>query len=407
MGKVEMSEGLQSATTTPVAVGLEKDTLAWARDPPAAGSGIHRGRMTDVKPNMHWVLEPVRDGYVLRPVKGWYEFGPRCLPADADKGKPKKKMQEAEEEIREVSKYRHLMSDRWSKMVQKRNERVGAPARVGKAMMDEEVKEDQVMYAETEFNVEQIQAKKRRKLQKRAMDVAEDQDAPVTANTMLDLKRNKGEDGWDFSDEDQFSDDEPEKVEFDDQLQTAKVDEHEDAPSGDENAEEGEDAGVMDEHGKQLEVLIKDADSNQIGNPEEAKETEAKAPEEGVDAEEEHAADNADESQTSSVRRRSRAGAETSNPAVEPQRPAQSVKGSDVPNLQEIRRRVIDCFLRNNDGSCTPQAVVKALGVEQRDKNNPFYRTVLSTLKEVADVKQVGSKRVLMLKPELSSGSRT
>jgi|OM-RGC.v1.032530738 Uncharacterized anaerobic dehydrogenase len=76
------------------------------------------------------------------------------------------------------------------------------------------------------------------------------------------------------------------------------------------------------------------------------------------------------------------------------------------PSLQDIRRKVIDCFLRNNDGSCTPQAVIKALGVEQRDKSNPFYRAVLATLKEVADVKQVGAKRVLMLKPEFGTAKQ-
>ena len=39
-----------------------QDNNAWARDPPVAGSGIHAGRLTDVKPCLHWVLEPVHNG---------------------------------------------------------------------------------------------------------------------------------------------------------------------------------------------------------------------------------------------------------------------------------------------------------------------------------------------------------
>merc|ERR1719291_723521 len=83
------------------------------------------------------------------------------------------------------------------------------------------------------------QAKKRKKLHQAAGRNAEDEDAPETANSMLELKASRGEDGWDFDQGEQFSDDEQDNFEFDDQLDTVK--EEDGAVSADEEAAEGPD----------------------------------------------------------------------------------------------------------------------------------------------------------------------
>mmetsp|Transcript_92878 Transcript_92878/g.300331 ORF Transcript_92878/g.300331 Transcript_92878/m.300331 type:complete len:159 (-) Transcript_92878:21-497(-) len=102
------------------------------------------------------------------------------------------------------------------------------------------------------------------------------------------------------------------------------------------------------------------------------------------------------------VRRRGRPpkSVEAAPPSVS--MPSASPQSSSSASPNDIRRKVIDCLLSNN-GLCTGQAVVEALGVDSRDKNNPFYRETLAAIREVADVKQVGKARVLVLKRELGS----
>merc|ERR1719210_337604 len=106
-------------------------------------------------------------------------------------------------------------------MQQRRLERVGVQARTGKAAMAGSAADktrEEVLYPDKEYVEDQTglkkQAKKRRKLHKQAQQHAEDEDAPETANSMLELKATRGEDGWDFSDGEQFSDDEQDNFEF-------------------------------------------------------------------------------------------------------------------------------------------------------------------------------------------------
>merc|ERR1712232_894203 len=112
------------------------------------------------------------------------------------------------------------------------------------------------------------QIKKQRKLRRTAAQKAaagaEEEDAPETANALHALKRQRGENAWDFSDDEQFSDDDGGYCpEYDDQhtgLDAVT------APECDEEAAfEGVDGEVpvgtsLTDHGQQIDSLIRKQD---------------------------------------------------------------------------------------------------------------------------------------------------
>jgi len=265
VGRVDGFEDAQQPIP-PAQVGLLEMGLAWARDSDAAGRSWRPGKVTDVKPNLHWILEPVHGGgYQLRPVHGWFEFAIPQLEggkaSGSGAGAPKavaaaKDENAGEQEIKDAGKLRHKQAEKWEAMVKKRNERGGMTLKIGDGAAalypDRERLDD-------DTGIRQ-QSKKRRKQQQRSGENVEDEDAPDTANGMLSLKRESGENGWDFADEDQFSDDEHDNFEFDkadDGLGDAVAAGDEDAPSADEGAEEDAEGGtVLGSHGQAIQNLL-------------------------------------------------------------------------------------------------------------------------------------------------------
>merc|ERR1719491_2037942 len=102
-----------------------------------------------------------------------------------------------------------------------------------------------------------------------ALDDAEEVDVPDSAGAMHSLKRAEGEAGWDFDDEEHFSDDEQDKFEFDDQLETAATN-ADDMPVLAEEPEENEEnpaaEDALGEHGRELQILLGQG-LDEEGNP--------------------------------------------------------------------------------------------------------------------------------------------
>ncbi|CAE7566192.1 COL6A6 [Symbiodinium natans] len=136
-----------------------------------------------------------------------------------------------------------------------------------------------------ETGIKKQEEKRRKVLKKQEMAVregAEEEAVPDVASSLHELKRQKGgEAGWDFSDEEQFSDDQEERFDFDDQLEnTAAQAEDQGMPVGEEVAEaDDEDQDVhLSSFGEEVEVLLKG------GDPQEAHDSPALAETEDIEA---------------------------------------------------------------------------------------------------------------------------
>jgi hypothetical protein len=194
-------------------------------------------------------------------------------------GKKRKVVEDAgEAHLRDDAAKRKQLADRLDAMLSRRSVRTGDAGQdrgkkevVGSAVVitssnvDEtgQVKKTaaKVAYPEADrlkdmTGLKKLAQKRTKAIRKeaKAAEGAEDEDAPDTANALHELKGERGECGWDFEDEEMFSDDEQETCDFNDQL---KVDDDLEAPSGDEEiGEECEKGDLLTSHGKQLEVLV-------------------------------------------------------------------------------------------------------------------------------------------------------
>ncbi|CAE7948507.1 OTOL1 [Symbiodinium sp. KB8] len=230
--------------------------------------GISRsGRQMDVKTDLHWVMEPVPGGMEIRPVKGWYDLvqansagaGKQLVPA-------KRPPEAANVEIQKQVCERKEISDRWDKMRKRGKEEEAGPflaARKPKVSTSAVAYPDKQQSDET--GIKKQEEKRRKVLRKQEMahrEGAEEEAVPDVASSLHELKRQKGgEAGWDFSDEEQFSDDQEERFDFDDQLEgTAAQTEDQGMPAGEEVAaeEDGEAQDVqLSTFGEEVEVLLK------------------------------------------------------------------------------------------------------------------------------------------------------
>mmetsp|Transcript_148082 Transcript_148082/g.261092 ORF Transcript_148082/g.261092 Transcript_148082/m.261092 type:complete len:518 (+) Transcript_148082:70-1623(+) len=268
-------------------VQMKKDGQDFAIAVDAKGVS-RRGRPADVK-GVHWIMTKApQGGFVLRRVGGWYEFEkPSAAPTTLLVGRPQAKEVEtaghsavkklpqstplpsAEAELKIEANKRKEWADRWEKMQGRREGRLGVRVKFGdiiktKTDVKPEGPKRKVEHPEEErvndeTGISKQKKKKAKQLRKEAnaVDQAEEDDVPETANALLKLKHERGEAGWDFSDEEAFSDDEQEKEQFEGGAIAGTEEVDEAAPSGDED--EGEDAeqgDLLTSHGKQLEVLI-------------------------------------------------------------------------------------------------------------------------------------------------------
>merc|ERR1712232_431 len=220
------------------------------------------------------------------------------------------------------------------------------------------------------------QLKKHRKLKRKeaqkAAAGAEEEDAPESANALHALKRQRGENAWDFSDDEQFSDDDLGYCpDYDDQhtgLDAVT------APEGDEEAAiEGVDGeepvGIsLTDHGQELATLLRQQDGNDSLA--------------------------ADRQSTAAVGL-GRAGESASSPTPAPAPPPAAP-------IVDIRERTIT-YLRQMGGKCSSKTFSEALGL--KDKGSPLYNEVVRVLKEVADTEKLPgeSRSVLRLKPEFAA----
>lgn len=253
------------------------------------------GRPMGIKPNLHWVIKSLPNGVMeIRPVKGWYDLAtslsastslaapsasrtaprapaPRSVGATGDV---------ATRELQQQALVRKESADRWDAMNKRRQQRVeetevarrvdvvhkpeAAVDTQETGVAEEKRRKAAVLYPEESAADEtgfQVHEEKRRKvLQKlqKAQDAgAEEQAVPDVASTLLELKRQQGEGAWDFSDEEEFSDDEEkDRGDADTQeVQVAQEDPH--LPSGDEEDEEAQPEATLSGVGEELQVLLK------------------------------------------------------------------------------------------------------------------------------------------------------
>mmetsp|Transcript_75518 Transcript_75518/g.179384 ORF Transcript_75518/g.179384 Transcript_75518/m.179384 type:complete len:489 (-) Transcript_75518:154-1620(-) len=222
-------------------------------------SGKYRnGKLTDVKPDMHWLLEPTAKGYVLRPVVGWYEFGIEEA-ASSSSASRKRPLPDGEGELKKGAAQRKADEERWSTMLERRPQQ---PKTVRQQMytgaqgddkMDSYDEEDRL---NDDLGLKREKKKQLKALKKGAGDQVDEEDVPDSANALLNLKSEKAEGVWDFEEKDEFSDDDLEQDDFNDELQGQDQDEQ--APSADEDDADAPDAeeGLLTQHGKELEVLM-------------------------------------------------------------------------------------------------------------------------------------------------------
>jgi len=170
----DLADLVPAPKVAPQRVRLAKDGNATAesskKEPGAEAGGDEgsgtawTGRLTDVKPLLHWVLEKGTDGgYRLRPVRSWYEFtrisapgGAQALKLDGKKRKLGRtewsKDDPGARELQRDAELRHSHAERWKGIMQRRQERVGVSVGVGKAMAPEaEQAVPEVMYPDKEF----------------------------------------------------------------------------------------------------------------------------------------------------------------------------------------------------------------------------------------------------------------
>lgn len=407
---------------------------------------VRVGKPLDVKPDVHWVLEPVEGGgFQLWPVLSWYEFG-KLSRADrqvqiqvgagddaAADTHAKRRLELAEEELRRESGLRKEHAERWETMLEKRGGNTGSRMMRGQ-MIIEASKQDtvKVSYPEEErLNDDTGLKRHKRKMMKalkRKADAIEKEDVPDTANSLHQLKSEQSEAIWDFSDGEKFSDDEQDKWDFDEQLQNDDVDEQAaQLPEAGDEVSEAEEGDLLSAHGKELEVLLErhtgstnddevqaDGDACAVSSDSDDSEEEVSAKQRSKQKDK----DDASVPKRSQVKPAgkdqgkrkmilsgvSRSASSTAAPAVEPPAAVSitltpSESGDHVLSNSELRKRTIEC-LRQRGGTCKLSNVVAALGL--RSQHSPLYKRAVAVLKEVADVQRMPgeSRPLLVLKRE-------
>jgi len=432
------------------------------------------GRQTTVKPGLHWALvRNAKGDYELQNVQGWMEFGPpqkaqaskassvavavvpaATTPAQGQKidkrtltGKLALKadmeLGEGEKELLEAAGMRKKFADRWEAICERRDVRTGTlerktepgegdPSKPTKG--DIEYPEEVRLADDTGLRHQKKKATKALKKKAAALDDLEDlEDVPETANALLELKHEKGEGGWDFSDAEQYSDDDVDKFEWEGEESLKRPEEEEEAQvSADEDEGVEEEKGTeLSTHGKELQVLMDNyggeeepcgeegggdvdqadvallqeaqADVDASGVLPAASESDAEAPED-------------DDENTAKRRRISdvEGGGVSSRtaPASAPPRPAAAAapaavasasgtvpKPAGEPTDAQLRTQAIAC-LREKGGQCTLADAAAALGL--RDRHANLYQRVVATLKQVASIERVAgqARPVLVLKKE-------
>lgn len=378
------------------------------------------GKRTDVKDHLHWVIERLPDGAMeLRPVRGWFEFGP---PSGANSLPQKKSRnalldaQAAAEQQREVQ-LRKELADRWDAMSVRKRQRLATAApqaakiRAHPSSADEAPLEDEavpvqraseVAYPDVEHARDETglkkQERKRRKALRRQAQAAEEEAAPVAASALHELKRERGEDGWDFSDEEEFSDGEEERFDFDDQLKQSAglaAKEVEEALSADEDeAEEVEGGDAMTSHGQQIQVLLKEQNAPAAGGGRPSADTspsgasgedESAAEDDESSAEEAAVAETHSHSQSLVLTKRSSSSTVNSTGAFPPSSTAMPVAASAAqaaPSTEELQRRVVAC-LQQHGGRVSAKELLRILTANQTGAKT-LSRELLEMLRRVS-----------------------
>lgn len=245
---------------------------------------IRSGRPMGIKPNLHWVIKSLPDGDMeIMPVKGWYDLAttgsshdPRRSARPGVTGHATPQRDAAVMELQQQAMVRKESADRWDAISKRRMQRIEESGGARRAFplaedldaakaSEEKRRKVQIMYPEDpdaadDTGFKHQEEKRRKVLQKlqKAQDAGtEEQAVPDVASTLLDLKR-QGEGAWDFSDEEEFSDDE-EKVAPEANPKEVEGLPEEDAnlPSGDEEDEETKPEATLSGVGEELKVLLK------------------------------------------------------------------------------------------------------------------------------------------------------
>jgi len=474
--EVPATPGASSGSGAPRPVRLQALADGAARVLDARG-GSWSGRRADVKPDLHWLLRPMEDGsYEATPVRAWYEFNSHVpaagsrLEARGASGRAagggsggaaaKRPAEAGTAELEREAGLCNEMANRWEAMLERRQTRQGMnlTARAMRETMRALARRDpwealkaskgEQAYPELEERIKDETGlrKQRRKQRKalhreaRATNDAEDEAVPETANSLLQLKPEHGEGGWEFSDKEEFSDDDEEKWDFDDQIECAAA--NAEAPSADEDeAEEAEKGDLLTTHGHNIEALLQTynggvdlAEAGAVGGEEgaaagssgsEASEPEAPPPARrtpaALRAEAGAAKEPAAVAAASARGLGSRAaaagaavvmpaaplapsarGTPPGPPAAAPAPPAATPAAAPAGGREVLREKVVAC-LRERGGTCRAQDAMRAMGLRERDPGSTFYKEVLAVLKEVATVERVpgdAAQRVLVLRSQ-------
>jgi len=294
----------------------------------------------------------------------------------------------AEEELRRDAGLRIQHADRWETMLEKRSGgntseavkmvRGQIPAEAPKA----ETKRSAYPVEERlndDSGLKRQKQKMQKALKRKADAMAEENEAPETANSLHNLKSENAEVMWDFEDGEKFSDDEQELVGFDEDLQNEDAKE-ETAPApeaGDEasEAEENEEGDPLSTHGKELEVLLE-------------RHTGLAAADEAGEVGEDFAAssdseESADDGTTAAKPRSKPGNRDHLNGRVLATAPRLVLPDGEDSGLTdaELRRRTVVC-LRSRGGGCQLSEWVMALGLQKRPT---LYKRAVAILREVAD----------------------
>jgi len=363
-------------------VAFERQVLVRRSDPDISCIGVEgsvrTGRALDVKQDVHWVLQPMSGGFQLSPVSGWYQFGTPALSVKPNKA-----------ELRRDAGLRIQHADRWETMLEKRSGGTSSVKVVRGQIPVEAAKEADTKKAaypvEERLNDDSGLKRQKQKMQKalkrKADAMADDNDAPETANSLHNLKSENAEVMWDFEDGEKFSDDEQELVDFDEDLLNEDAKE-ETAPvpeAGDEasEAEENEEGDPLSNHGKELEVLLE-----RHTGPAVAKE----AGEVGEDCVASSDSEESADDGTAAAKLRIKPGSRdhlnsrvlaTASRLVQP-----DGEDSELTDA-ELRRRTIAC-LRSRGGVCQLSEWVLAMGL--RKQRSTLYKRAVAVLTKVADL---------------------
>jgi len=355
---------------------------------------VRTGKALDVKQDVHWVLQPTSGGFQLSPVSGWYQFGTPALAVKPNRAacrpvaaaaaaaaravaasgsNPTLELAEAEAELRRDAGLRIEHADKWEEILAKRSGgSSNAETKKAAYPVEERLNDDS--------GLKRQKQKMQKALKRKADAMADDNDAPETANSLHNLKSENAEVMWDFEDGANFSDDEQELVDFDEDLQNEDAKE-ETAPApeaGDEasEAEENEDGDPLSIHGKELEVLLE----RHMGL--------AAAEEAGEVGEDCAASSDSEESAddgTSAAKPRSKPGNRdhlNGRVLATAPRSVQAEGGDSELTENDLRKRTIDCLL-SRGGACQISDWVLAMGLQRQ--RSTLYKQAVAVLGEVAE----------------------